>query len=132
MGMSRALTVDVLSRKDFRLGKTYWTGSKGIVPNLALHWESSSTESEVDLPPNHWITSIVDRWARKNYGGIGFSAVAEPYMNFGLTGVMIYFLCLSFLLVYIEQLSIRNSYSLAAHDRQLGTLLPDQLRTPPL
>jgi hypothetical protein len=114
MGMSLRLlveTVDVLSPKDFRLGKTYWTGIKGIVPNLALHWESSSTdtESEVDLPPNHWITSIVDPWAYKNYGGIGFSAVAEPYMNFGLTGVIVYFLGLSFLLVYVEQLSIRNS-----------------------
>jgi O-antigen polysaccharide polymerase Wzy len=126
MGMSlRPLveTVDVLSPKDFRLGKTYWIGIKGIVPNLALHWESSSTESEGDLPPNHWITSIVDPWAYKNYGGIGFSAVAEPYMNFGLTGVIIYFLCLSFLLVYIEQLSIRNSYSLAAWALILGPLI---------
>ena len=128
MGMSlRPLveTVDVLSPKDFRLGKTYWTGIKGIVPNLALHWESSSTdtESEVDLPPNHWITSIVDPWAYKNYGGIGFSAVAEPYMNFGLTGVIVYFLGLSFLLVYVEQLSIRNSYSLAAWALILGPLM---------
>jgi hypothetical protein len=88
-----------------------------------LRWESSSTESEADLPPNHWITSIVDPWAYKNYGGIGFSAVGEPYMNFGLPGVIAYFLFLSFFLVYLEQLSIRNSYSLAAWALILGPLL---------
>src|ERR1700730_14379793 len=92
MGMSiRPLveTIDLLEPKDFRLGRTYWIAIKGIVPNLALHWEASSTESELDLPPNHWITIMVDPWTYKNYGGLGFSAIAEPYMNFGVFGVIV-------------------------------------------
>jgi hypothetical protein len=126
MGMSiRPLveTVDLLGPKDFRLGKTYWIAVKGIVPNLALRWEASSTESELDLPPSHWITAMVDPWTYKNYGGMGFSAIAEPYMNFGVPGVIAYFFLLSFLLVYLERLSIRSAYSLAAWALILGPLL---------
>jgi O-antigen polysaccharide polymerase Wzy len=126
MGMSiRPLveTVDLLGPKDFRLGKTYWIAVKGIVPNLALRWEASSTESELDLPPSHWITAMVDPWTYKNYGGMGFSAIAEPYMNFGVPGVIAYFFLLSFLLIFLERLSIRSAYSLAAWALILGPLL---------
>jgi O-antigen polysaccharide polymerase Wzy-like protein len=126
MGMSiRPLveTVDLVGPKDFRLGKTYWIAIKGIVPNLALRWEASASESESDLPPNHWITAMVDPWAYKNYGGLGFSAVAEPYMNFGISGVLIYFFLLSAFLTYLERLSIRSAYSLATWALILGPLL---------
>ena len=126
MGMSiRPLveTIDLLEPKDFRLGRTYWIAIKGIVPNLALHWEASSTESELDLPPNHWITIMVDPWTYKNYGGLGFSAIAEPYMNFGVPGVIAYFFVLSFFLICLERLSLRSAYSLAAWALILGPLL---------
>jgi hypothetical protein len=126
MGMSvRPLveTVDLLGPNDFRLGRTYWIAIKGIVPNLALRWEASSTTSDVDLPPNHWITALVDPWTYKNNGGMGFSAIAEPYMNFGIPGVIVYFFVLSFFLIYLEQISIRNAYALAAWALILGPLL---------
>jgi hypothetical protein len=116
-------TIDLVGPNDFRLGRTYWTAIKGIVPNLALRWEASATESENDLPPSHWITAIVDPWTYKNYGGIGFSAIAEPYMNFGLLGVLSYFLLLSFFLIYLEQMSVRNAYAMAAWALILGPLL---------
>lgn len=126
MGMSiRPLveTIDLVGPNDFRFGRTYWIAIKGIVPNLALRWEASATESETDLPPSHWITAIVDPWTYKNYGGIGFSAIAEPYMNFGILGVLTYFLVLSFFLIYLEQISVRNAYALAAWALILGPLL---------
>jgi len=116
-------TVDLLGPRDFRLGRTYWTAIKGIVPNLALRWEASSTTSDADLPPNHWITALVDPWTYKNYGGMGFSAIAEPYMNFGVLGVLIYFFLLSFFLIHLEQVSIRSAYALAAWALILGPLL---------
>jgi hypothetical protein len=116
-------TLDLVGPKDFRLGKTYWIAIKGIVPNLALRWEASSSESESDLPPNHWITAMVDPWAYKNYGGLGFSAIAEPYMNFGVPGVLFYFFLLSVFLTYLERLSIRSAYALAAWALILGPLL---------
>jgi hypothetical protein len=116
-------TIDLLGPHDFRLGRTYWIAIKGIVPNLALRWEATSTESELDLPPNHWITAMVDPWTYKNYGGLGFSAIAEPYMNFGIPGVIAYFFLLSLFLIYLEQISIRNAYALAAWALILGPLL---------
>jgi len=126
MGMSiRPLveTVNLVGPRDLRLGRTYWIAIKGIVPNLAFRWEASSAGSENDLPPSHWITAAVDPWTYKNYGGMGFSAVAEPYMNFGLLGVIGYFVLLSFFLIRLEQVSIRSAYALAAWALILGPLL---------
>jgi hypothetical protein len=126
MGMSirpLAETVDLMGAKDFRRGKTYLLGIEGIVPNLALRWEASSKELQDELPPSHWITAMVDPWTYKNYGGMGFSAIAEPYMNFGVPAVVLYFIVLAFFLVWLEQISIRNSYTLAAWALILGPLL---------
>jgi oligosaccharide repeat unit polymerase len=126
MGMSiRPLleTIDLIGPADFRWGKTYWIGMQGIVPNLALRWESPASPREDDLPPNHWITAVVDPWSYKNYGGMGFSAIAEPYMNFGLAGVLAYFVFLAYFLIWLEQLSVRDSYALAAWALILGPLL---------
>src|SRR5262249_7051844 len=86
-------------------------------------WEAPSAGSIDDLPPSHWITAAVDPWAYKNYGGMGFSAIAEPYMNFGTLGVVAYFFSLAFALIRLEQLSIRSSYALASWALLLGPLL---------
>jgi hypothetical protein len=116
-------TVDLIAPTNYRLVRTYLVGIKAIAPNLALRWEAPSGESVDDLPPAHWITAIVDPWTYKNYGGMGFSAIAEPYMNFGTVGVVIYFVVLAFLLVRLEQASIRSSYALAIWALVLGPLL---------
>jgi oligosaccharide repeat unit polymerase len=116
-------TIDLVGPGSYRHGKTYLITMRGIVPNLALRWEAAATESIDDLPPNHWVTAIVDPWARQNHEGIGFSGVAEPYMNFGLAGVLIYFSFLAFFLVRLEQLSIRSSYALASWALIVGPLL---------
>jgi oligosaccharide repeat unit polymerase len=116
-------TIDLVGPGTYRHGRTYLITMKGIVPNLAFHWEAAAPESIDDLPPNHWVTAIVDPWARQNHEGIGFSGVAEPYMNFGLAGVIIYFPLLAFLLVRLEQVSIQSSYVLASWALIVGPLL---------
>jgi len=116
-------TTALIGPGDYRYGSTYLRAIRGILPNIALHWEAPVTESLDELPPNQWITAIVDPWAHKNYGGIGFSGIAEPYMNFGLGGVIAYFLLLAFLLVRLEQVSIRSSYALAAWALVIGPLV---------
>jgi oligosaccharide repeat unit polymerase len=116
-------TADLIGPGNYRFGRTYLIGIKAIAPNLAFRWEAPATESLDDLPPGHWITAMVDPWTYKNYGGIGFSAVAEPYMNFGALGVVAYFLLLAFMLVRLEQASIRSSYALAIWALVLGPLL---------
>jgi oligosaccharide repeat unit polymerase len=109
--------------KNYWLGKTYLIALKGIVPNLTLHWEAPATESIDDLPPSHWLIAVVDPWTFRNNGGMGFSAVAEPYMNFGLAGVIGYFLLLGYLLVRLDRVSIQSPYALACWALVLGPLL---------
>jgi len=116
-------TCSLINPGSYRYGMTYLLGLKGILPNLAVHWEAPSTGSIDNLPPNHWITAVTDPWSYKNYGGIGFSAVAEPYMNFGIVGVISYFFLLALILVRLEQVSIRSSEALACWAILLGPLL---------
>jgi O-antigen polysaccharide polymerase Wzy len=116
-------TADIVGAGSYRHGRTYLKGIEAILPNLALRWESPVTESLEDLPPSLWITAIVDPWTYKNYGGMGFSAVAEPYMNFGTAGVVIFFFGLAFCLVWLERVSIRNPYALASWALVVGSLL---------
>jgi oligosaccharide repeat unit polymerase len=116
-------TADLIGPGNYRHGKTYLVGLEGVLPNLSLRWKPASSESIDDLPPSHWITAIVDPWSYKNQGGMGFSAVAEPYMNFGTWGVIIFFLLLAFLLVQLERVSIWSSRALAGWALVLGSLL---------
>jgi oligosaccharide repeat unit polymerase len=116
-------TEAIIGPHDYRYGKTYIVALKGIIPNLALRWEAPNPESLEDLPPSHWIIAVVDPWVYKNFGGMGFSAIAEPYMNFGFPGVIAYFFLLAYLLVCLEKTAIRNSYALASWGLILGPLL---------
>lgn len=116
-------TEAIISPRDYRYGKTYLVALKGIIPNLALRWEASNPESVEDLPPSNWIIAVVDPWVYRNYGGMGFSAIAEPYMNFGSAGVIGYFFLLAYLLVRLERAAILNSYALASWGLILGPLL---------
>jgi oligosaccharide repeat unit polymerase len=116
-------TEAVMGPTNYRHGQTYLIGLKAVLPNLALRWQATSQASLDDLPPNHWITAIADPWAYRNYGGIGFSAIAEPYMNFGLPGVVVYFFLIALLLIWLEQASIRSPYALACWALLLGPLL---------
>jgi hypothetical protein len=118
-----AETIDLIGPGSYRHGRTYLIAIRGILPNLALRWEASTSESIDDLPPNHWVTAIVDPWSYKNHQGMGFSGIAEPYMNFGTMGVIFYFLVLAFLLVRLEQVSIRTPYGLASWALVIGPLL---------
>lgn len=116
-------TEALIGPADFRYGKTYLIAIKTIIPNLAFRWQAPATEALDELPPSQWITALADPWAYKNYGGMGFSAIAEPYMNFGIIGVVGYFFLLAYALVRLEQVSIRSSYALATWGLILGPLL---------
>jgi oligosaccharide repeat unit polymerase len=116
-------TIALVGPKNYRYGKTYLAALRGILPNLTLHWQSPATESIDDLSPSHWLIAVVDPWTYRNNGGMGFSAVAEPYMNFGTPGVLGYFLLLGYLLVRLDHISIKNPYALACWALVLGPLL---------
>jgi hypothetical protein len=116
-------TLGLIGPTNYRHGRTYLEGLRGVIPNLAAHWESPAAGSIDELPPSLWITAMVDPWMYRNYGGIGFSAIAEPYMNFGIAGVLVFFFGLGLALVYLEEFSARNAYALACWALILGPLL---------
>jgi oligosaccharide repeat unit polymerase len=116
-------TVDLIGPAQYRHGKTYLVGLKGVLPNLSPRWKPGLSGSVDDLSPSLWITAVAEPWIYRHNGGLGFSAVAEPYMNFGPSGVVIFFFLLAFLLVQLERVSIRSSYALAGWALILGSLL---------
>jgi hypothetical protein len=115
-------TMALVGPRSYRYGKTYWIGLKAALPSMAT-WDPTTTESIAELAPNNWLIAVVDPWTFEHYGGLGFSAVAEPYMNFGIAGVLGYFLLLGFLLLRLDRLSIQSSYGLASWALILGPLL---------
>jgi len=91
-------TLDFMEHEPLRWGRTYWNSFRYVFPNLRLDWSAESYTPLEDLPPNHWVTKLAAPDVYRQHGGLGFSAVAEPYMNFGAPGVLLFFTGLSFLL----------------------------------
>ena len=96
-------TVRLMENESYRWGRTYWLALQRVVPNLSLEWQGATYIPLEDLPPTHWVTRLAAPWKYNHYGGIGFSAVAEPYINFGLAGVVAYFLFLAMALVWADR-----------------------------
>lgn len=75
------------------MGRSYWMAVKRVIPNVALRWRA---RPETELTPSAWATRLTDRWTFEHGGGVGFSGVAEPYLNFATAGVVVFFLLLGY------------------------------------
>ena len=62
--------------------------------------------------PSSWISAIEAPWSFARGGGIGYSAVAEPYLGFGLAGVIVWFASLAYGLLRLDGLT-PGSYKFA-------------------
>ncbi|MBI3769831.1 MAG: O-antigen polysaccharide polymerase Wzy [Deltaproteobacteria bacterium] len=102
----------------YRLGRTYLAAALRVLPNLGLSRADDDWRDPDELPPNTWITYTVAPWTFAAYGGLGYSAVAEPYLNFGVLGIATYFLALGVALgrfeVRFAQTPSRRMVALAA------------------
>ena len=116
-------TLVLMESEDLRWGSTYVLAARMLVPNLALDWQGGSYQTIEELPPSHWVTRIVEPWIYAHHGGIGFSAVAEPYMNFGIPGVVVYFVVLGFGLVRFDLSAGASPARLAIWAMVLGPLI---------
>ena len=116
-------TLRLMENEELRWGKTYWQGLIRVLPNLSLNWENGGYLAVEDLPPTHWVTRLAAPWKHRHYGGLGFSAVAEPYMNFGVGGIVLYFLALAGALVAVERFGYGCPTRLALWATMLGPLL---------
>jgi hypothetical protein len=124
-GSLRALvhTMQFLDNEPLRWGQTYWQALRSAVPNVALHWQGGEYLPVEQLPPSHWMTLQAAPEAYRAHGGLGFSAIAEPYMNFGAPGVAAYFFLLALLLVAAYRFDVSRPTRLALWAVVLGPLL---------
>jgi len=116
-------TLRLLQTEPYRLGQTYWQAAKRVLPNVAREWRGDAYIPLEELSPTHWVTRQAAPWKHQNFGGIGFSAVAEPYMNFGSGGVAVYFLLLGFVLLRADAFAAGRPTRLALLAAILGPLL---------
>ena len=116
-------TVQYMETERFRWGRTYWRGLLAVFPNVSRDWAGGSYLPLEELPPSHWVTKQAAPWSYTHFGGLGFSAVAEPYMNFGTAGVVLYFVALPALLVWADRCDFSRPTRLATWAVLLGPLL---------
>jgi len=122
MGASVGVLSEVLrlipKKESYRYGYSYWIAIKEMIPNVSLSIDSSeSRKSKLaqaafskaklkEMAPADWITYKVNRWKFDHGQGLGFSAIAEPYLNFGMIGVIFYFSILGFILFRFDNKEI--------------------------
>ncbi|MCB9385079.1 MAG: O-antigen polysaccharide polymerase Wzy [Bryobacterales bacterium] len=116
-------TLELMQNEPLRWGYTYWQAFEMILPNLALRWQADTYAPVEKLPASLWMARLATPWHYYHGGGLGFSAVAEPYMNFGVPGVIGYFALLAVALVWCDRLSGVRPWRVAVWAMALGPLL---------
>lgn len=96
----------VPSSYPYRYGYTYLMNLTTVIPNL--FWDKHPAEVYGSL--GRWLTKIVDYDFWEFGGALGYSCVAEAYINFGYPGIVIIAFLLGYILIRIEnKVDSRNS-----------------------
>lgn len=102
------------------MGHSYRQGAEHVILNLSSRRRQYQTH---DLYPNAWATREVDPSLFEMGGGIGYSAVAEPYLNFGPPGVVVFFLLLGVFIGACERWMKRDPFRAAIGAATFGFVL---------
>lgn len=108
------------SEESYRHGTTYLRYFLDLVPNVGLTPDKSTSREAAaaklasgptqqalfNMMPGDWASYQIIREQFSSGGGAGFSGVAEPYFNFGLPGVLVYFLALGAFLGKFERVTL--------------------------
>ena len=128
MGQTGALLGHILRLVPAQDPYTYGAGLfhylRASVPNISFSTNESArvtaTRNAIndpnvfrDLPPSDWLSHHLIPQSFLKGHGVGFTAIGEPYLNFGLGGVIAYFLLIGFLLGTLDRID------LLAHPRVL-------------
>jgi len=84
---------------------------------------SSRRSEDQTLTPSAWATLQADPWAYDHGYGIGFSGVAEPYLNFGAAGVLLVFLALGLVVQAWQRWLSREPFRAAIGAASFGFVL---------
>ena len=117
----------LVDSSQYRHGLTYVHAVSSLIPKVSSRYKPgerrATLERQIELSPALWLVWETSPGTAKRYGGLGFSSVAEAYMNFGFVGVCLIFLGFGYLLVFLDALSARGPYLVAAQAIVLGPLL---------
>jgi oligosaccharide repeat unit polymerase len=106
---------------DYRYGSSYVFSLLDALPNVgsqinkessreyAVQNKLSDPESIRHLHPADWLTYRIAPWDFSHGFGVGFSAIAEPYLNFGTAGVFFMFCILGYALGKLDSLPLFQS-----------------------
>ena len=121
MGSTAGVLANILrlvpSIDKHRWGMSYVQALRKAVPNIGLKQGESTRagiknsllrnqETVADLLPSDWITYRIARDKFDRGEGVGFSAIGEPYLNFGVGGVIAFFLLLGWLLGRLDSTNL--------------------------
>lgn len=106
---------------DYRYGRSYVHSIFDSFPNIGLKINSESSRESamqqkntdpdalIRMRPADWLTYRIAPWHFKHGYGVGFSAIAEPFLNFGTFGVFIIFVVLGFGLGKLDSIPLYQS-----------------------
>ena len=100
-------------------GKSYLWGMSIVVPNFGEKKDSARERTETGKGrsnveglrngnPAEWYIYKTNRWKYKHGLGSGFSTIAEAYLNFGYTGILLYFIVLGYFLGRLDSVDLRQ------------------------
>ena len=79
--------------KPFQLGKSYFYGFYSIIPNFFAEVHPAKAYGT----PSDWLVWTVNPYFAKEGGGLGYSFIAEAYLNFGWIGGLFLIILLGYL-----------------------------------
>jgi len=101
------------------MGQSYAMAVGRILPNVGA-WARPGGHT---LSPSAWATMHAEPWIFEHGGGIGFSGVAEPYLNFGTIGVVLFFLLLGLAIQSWDRWLSRDPFRAAIGAATFGFVL---------
>jgi hypothetical protein len=76
-----AYTMELVPQiRPFDIGSSYWYAALTLIPNMFWDVHPSILHGNLSV----WLIEIVDPWVANRGGGIGYSHIAEAYLNFGV------------------------------------------------
>jgi len=80
--------------KDFEMGRTYFYGLYSLIPNFFAKVHPAKAYGT----PSDWLIWHVNPYIAREGGGLGYSFIAEAYLNFAWWGGLLYLAIFGFLL----------------------------------
>lgn len=95
----------VPAQHDYDYGMGYVYASLGVIPNFGsdIHFAASRAQY------GKWLTEQVNPWLAARGGGVGFSFLAEAYVNFGWPGAPLFVGLLGFWIARLQRWALLTS-----------------------